>query len=341
MTNFDTTPDTARRTVPSSNDAILGRFPGIKILVIGDFMLDRFVWGHVDRISPEAPVPVVRVSRESLKPGGAGNVANNIRSLGGEVTCAGLIGDDEAASYLKKSFKNAGIQTGGLVTDPSYETITKTRIIAHNQQVVRLDIEPTNPISPRTRERIQRYVKHQIHRFDVCIVSDYGKGVVDSNILAFLAANKLRKNFVYVIDPKRENFAHYKGASLIKPNQSEASEALHTTISNQMDIEDAGPLLLQMWDAEAVLISRGEEGMSLFRPNLHASHFRTAGQEIFDVTGAGDTVIAMCALCLGAGATPAVATLLANRAAAIAVSKVGTATVTRAEVKRALKRDKL
>ena len=321
--------------------AILDKFSGIKILVIGDFMLDRYVWGHVDRISPEAPVPVVRVSRESLKPGGAGNVANNIRSLGGQVTCAGLIGDDEAAAYLKRSFKNAGIQTGGLVTDRNYETITKTRIIAHNQQVVRLDVEPTNPISQGTRERIQRYVKHQIHRFDVCVVSDYGKGVIDSNILAFLAANKVRKDFIYVIDPKRENFAHYKGASLIKPNQREASEALNRAIKTQMELDNAGALLLQMWNAEAVLISQGEGGMSLFRTNVPVSHFPTAGQEIFDVTGAGDTVIAMCALCLGAGATPAVATIFANRAAAIAVSKVGTATVTRLEVKKALMRDKL
>ena len=331
-------PPSSRRRRSFGNPAsILPRFSDVRVLVIGDLMLDRYIWGQVNRISPEAPVPVVRVTRESLHAGGAGNVVTNIRALGGSVTVCGVVGKDQAGRLLRTALQGHGADIGGIMTCSPYETISKTRIIAHSQQVVRLDRDPTDSPSARVRARLRTFIRHHIHNFDVCVVSDYGKGLIEADLLDLLAGLRTQLGFVYVIDPKRRNFAHYHGASLMKPNKEEAGQATQLDIGNDAALQQAGTQLLDVWDAEAVLVSRGEEGMSLFQPGRRAAHFSTTAREVFDVTGAGDTVVAVCALALGAGAGLETATMLANHAAGIVVGKVGTATVTREELKAALR----
>ena len=317
--------------------AILPRFSGVRVLVIGDLMLDRYIWGQVHRISPEAPVPVVRVTRESLHPGGAGNVVANIRALGGSVTVCGVVGKDQAGRLLRTTLQAYGAGTGGIMTSNPYETISKTRIIAHSQQVVRLDRDPSDSPSARVRARLRAFVQRHIHDFDVCVVSDYGKGLIEAGLLDLLARLRTQLGFVYVIDPKRRNFAHYRNASLIKPNTEEAGQAAQIDLVDAAALQRAGAQLLGLWDAEAVLVSRGEAGMSLFQPGRRVAHFSTTAREVFDVTGAGDTVIAVCALALGAGAGLEAATILANHAAGLVVGKVGTATVKLDELKAAVR----
>ncbi len=331
-------PPSSRRRQSFVNLApLLPRFSRVRVLVIGDLMLDRYIWGQVNRISPEAPVPVVRVTRESLHAGGAGNVVTNIRALGGQVTVCGVVGKDRAGRLLRRELLGQGADVGGMVTSSPYKTISKTRIIAHSQQVVRLDRDPTDGPSARVRSRLRAFIQRHIHNFDVCVVSDYGKGLIEADLLDLLATLRTQLDFVYVIDPKRQNFVHYRSASLMKPNKEEAGQAARIDLVDDTALQQAGTQLLDLWDTEAVLVSRGEEGMSLFRPDRRAAHFSTTAREVFDVTGAGDTVIAVCALALGTGAGLEAATILANHAAGIVVGKVGTATVTREELKAALR----
>ena len=318
-------------------DAVLARFPRVRVLVVGDLMLDRYVWGRVSRLSPEAPVPVVRADRESLHPGGAANVAANVRALGGQPAVCGVVGRDTAGRRLRAELQRGGIAVEGVVTSSAYATITKTRIVAHSQQVVRVDRDPPAAPGPRIGARLRAWVARGLPDFDVCVVSDYGKGAIDAALLARLATLRTKLKFVYVIDPKRRNFAHYRGASLVKPNADEAEQASGVELDGEAGLERAGRRLLERWQSEAVLISRGEAGLSLFRPGRGAAHFPAAAREVFDVTGAGDTVVAVCALALGAGAPPETATRLANHAAGVVVGKVGTATVGPAELRAALR----
>jgi D-beta-D-heptose 7-phosphate kinase/D-beta-D-heptose 1-phosphate adenosyltransferase len=299
-------------------------------------MLDNYIWGQVHRISPEAPVPVVRVTRESVCAGGAGNVVANLRALGAQVTVCGIVGADQAGRRLLQEISASGASTAGVVTSRAAQTISKTRIIAHNQQVVRLDRERSEAPDGRVQARLRVFLQKHVEEFDVVVVSDYGKGTVDAEMLALVAELRRRRHFIYLIDPKRRNFAYYQGASLVKPNTEEASLATGMEIRDERELCQAGSRLLDLWQAEAVLISRGEEGMSLFKRGAGAQHFPTMAREVFDVTGAGDTVLATCALALGAGATLEEATILANHAAGVVVAKVGTATVSPAELQAAL-----
>jgi len=311
--------------------ARLDRFAQIRALVIGDLMLDRYIWGQVDRISPEAPVPVVRVTRESLHAGGAGNVAANIRALGGQVMACGTVGRDQEARRLLQELTNIGADIGGVVASPHTPTISKTRIIAYSQhqsqQLARLDREQNTEVDARVRGRIHAFVRQHLDDYDAVIVSDYGKGLIDAELLAFLAVQREHKRFVYLIDPKQRNFTYYRGASLVKPNKEEAGLAAGLDIHDETGLSQAGNRLLDLWQAEAVLVSRGEAGMSLFKRHGRVQHFPTAAREVFDVTGAGDTVVATCALALSVGASFEEAAILANHAAGIVVGKVGTATV--------------
>jgi rfaE bifunctional protein kinase chain/domain len=316
---------------------LVGRFPGTRVLVIGDLMLDQFVWGDVSRISPEAPVPIVRVRRQEGRPGGAGNVVTNVVALGGRADACGLVGDDLAGRALATALASGGGGLAGVVRSRALATTAKTRVIAHSQQVVRFDQDPdANGIPARIATRLRAWVSAHARRYQVIVVSDYGKGVVTPELLADLAALRKRHGFAYVIDPKRPNFAHYRGASLVKPNLGEASVAAGIDIEDRASLASAGSELLRRWEADAILISRGEEGMSLFKPKARAQHFPTAAQEVYDVTGAGDTVLAACALALASGGTFEEAARLANHAAGVAVGKVGTATVTARELVRAL-----
>ncbi len=314
------------------------RFTGTRVLVIGDLMLDQFVWGDVSRISPEAPVPIVRVRRQEGRPGGAGNVVTNVVALGGRADACGLVGDDLAGRALCSALATAGGGLAGVVRSRALATTAKTRVIAHSQQVVRFDQDPdASAVPARLLNRLRAWVGAHARHYPVIVVSDYGKGVVTPELLADLAALRRRHGFAYVIDPKRPNFAHYRGASLMKPNLGEASVAAGIDIESRASLDRAGHELLRRWEADAILISRGEAGMTLFKPKARAHHFPTAAQEVYDVTGAGDTVLATCALALATGGTFEEAARLANHAAGVAVGKVGTATVSDRELVRALR----
>jgi len=308
--------------------ALLGKFHRGHLLVVGDFMLDRFIWGDVERISPEAPVPVLRVISESYRLGGAANVIHNIRTLGGKVTACGVIGRDESGRRLLQGLQEIGISTQGVFVENRFQTTQKSRIIAHprNQQIVRLDRENRGEIRSSVLRKIRQFVEKQIDRCDGIVISDYGKGVIHRELLELIANLVAEKHCFCVADPKRENFPAYRNPTLVTPNREEASQASGIEIRDEASLREAGRRLLQMWQAKAVLITRGPEGMSLFRPGREIRHFSTEPREMFDVTGAGDTVAASFILCLAADLTLEDAAFFANTAAAAVVRKVGTAT---------------
>ncbi len=317
--------------------AVIGRVPRVRVLVAGDMMLDHFIWGKVERISPEAPVPVVQVTAESRRLGGAANVIHNLRALGGQVTACGVVGADAPGRQLVDDLRRLGATVSGVVQSRGAATTRKTRIIAHQQQVVRRDREDAAQGDGRAAARARGFLLAQLRHADVVVISDYGKGLVTPALLAALAALRARRPFPLVIDPKKVNYPYYRRPSLVTPNREEASQASGIEISDARSLSRAGAALLARWEAEAVLITRGEEGMSLFAPGVPERHFRTVARHVYDVTGAGDTVIATCALALGAGASLETAAVLANHAAGIVVGEVGTATVSAAQLKADLR----
>jgi rfaE bifunctional protein kinase chain/domain len=316
--------------------ALVRRLGGVRVLVVGDLMLDRFVWGRVQRISPEAPVPVLQVTQEEARAGGAGNVVANVAALGGRASVCGIVGNDEAGRCLRGLLDELGARTDGIVTARRAPTTEKTRVLTTQQQLVRLDRELAAPLDPAAARRLRDAVLARLRKVDVLVVSDYGKGVVGAELLDALGAEHDRRKFTWVVDPKRANFAHYRGVSLVKPNREEAAAASDVDIVDGASLRRAGARLLSRWQAEAVLISRGDEGMALFKQGGRVHEFPTQAREVYDVTGAGDTVIATCALALGAGSSLEDATMLANHAAGIVVGKRGTATVTAKELAAAV-----
>lgn len=317
---------------------LIQRFAKVRLLVVGDLMLDQFIWGRVDRISPEAPVPVVQVTRETFHLGGAANVVHNIQALGGQAMACGTIGRDPGGRRLLSELKRIGAGTAGVMASRSAITVRKTRIIAHNQQVVRFDREQREHPG-RAAGAIRRYLERHLWDFDAVVLSDYGKGVITQELLARLRAARTQRPFRLILDPKKPNFTHYGGVTLATPNVHEASEAAGIEIGDEASLQRAGQRLLQQWDAEAVLITRGEQGMTLFAREANVRHFPTAARQVFDVTGAGDTVVAACALALAAGATLDQAALLANHAAGVVVGKIGTATACAHDLERAMQAD--
>jgi rfaE bifunctional protein kinase chain/domain len=315
---------------------ILYRFHRIHLLVVGDLMLDRFIWGEVERISPEAPVPVLRVTSESTRLGGAANVVNNVRSLGAQVTVCGVIGRDAAGRRLVHDLRRAGASTVGIFADKQAQTIQKSRIIARprHQQIVRLDQENQHPIGESTLRRLRAFVLARAKTSDAVIISDYGKGVVHASLLRSIAKLVKKSKVICVIDPKKENYEHYRLPTLITPNKDEASDASGIEIQDEKSLLAAGKKLEHIWQAEAVLITRGPDGMSLFRPRCAVKHFPTEPRDMFDVTGAGDTVVAICGLALACGASLEEAAVLANLAAGVAGDEVGTVAVSLDKLKR-------
>jgi D-glycero-beta-D-manno-heptose-7-phosphate kinase len=312
--------------------ALIRRFAAARLLVVGDLMLDQFIWGRVERISPEAPVPVVQVTGESFHLGGAANVVHNIRALGGHATACGVVGRDAAGRRLLRELRRIGAGTAGVTTAGGAVTVRKTRIIAHSQQVVRFDREQPDH-GGQAGARLCRFLQRHAAHFDAVVVSDYGKGVIGAEVLAALrACPGLR----LVVDPKQPNFARYRGITLATPNVLEAAAAAGVDIRTGADLRAAGRRLLERWQAEAILVTRGEQGMSLFTRGGAVRHFPTAARQVFDVTGAGDTVVATCALALAAGARMEEAAFLANHAAGVVVGKLGTATVSAAELRAAV-----
>jgi D-glycero-beta-D-manno-heptose-7-phosphate kinase len=319
-------------------ETLIRRFAKVRLLVVGDLMLDQFIWGRVDRISPEAPVPVVQVTRETVHLGGAANVVHNIQALGGHATACGIIGRDTGGRRLLAELKRVGAGTAGVTTSRNAITIRKTRIIAHSQQVVRFDREQRDHAG-RAAAAITKFLERHLWDFDAVVLSDYGKGVITPDLLAVLRAARERRPFRLILDPKKPNFAQYGGVTLATPNAHEAAEAAGVEIRDEASLHRAGQRLLEQWDAEAILITRGEHGMTLFARDARVRHFPTAARQVFDVTGAGDTVVAACALSLAAGASLDQAALLANHAAGVVVGKIGTATASAQELRRAMQAD--
>ena len=312
--------------------AIIQKFPKARVLVLGDLILDEFIWGKVERISPEAPVPVVLVNSESFMPGGATNVASNIASLGGIALICGIAGDDKAGRTLDLELRKRGVDTSGIIVDAHRPTTVKTRIIAHHQQVVRVDREKSGPLDDALLEQILTFIRARIETVDAVIIEDYGKGVIVPRLLTRIIpwARKYKK--IVTVDPKIDHFSYYKGVTCITPNEKEAQGGSGVIIKDNADIERAGKKLLKELDLESCLITRGENGMSLFERDGKSIHIPTVAQEVFDVSGAGDTVIAAFTLALASGASKLEAAHLSNFAAGIVVSKVGTAVVTKEEL---------
>ncbi len=311
---------------------IIERFSSAKILVVGDIMLDEFVWGKVSRISPEAPIPVVEVSSETAVPGGAGNVAVNVGSLGADVNLAGVIGDDAEARILKRELKVRGVVSSGLIVDKSRPTTLKRRIIADNQQVVRMDREEVREVNTALCEKIIDYCRSVISDVNGIIISDYGKGAVTKKLVRELRKLKKKGHLPIAVDPKTGHFDRYSWVTVITPNRHEVEESQHVLIENEKMLIEAGRNLLRELGCSAILITRGEEGMSLFEKNGSITHVPAVAREVYDVTGAGDTVTSTLALSLSCGATMKEAAIISNYAAAVVVGKRGTATVTRDEL---------
>lgn len=319
---------------------LLKRFKEARILVIGDFMLDQFVWGTVKRISPEAPVPVVEVQRESYMPGGALNVANNIRTLGGIVYPCGVVGRDLEGRMLVKTMRREGIETGGVIYDETRRTTLKTRIIAHSQQVVRFDREKAEDLSKEDLADIMRFIRRVIADTDVIIVEDYGKGVIQPALLGELLKLAKKHKTPVIVDPKEKHFSYYKGVTAITPNRKEAYGALESSPGHdKLPLKEVGKKLLSKLSCEAVLVTLGEDGMALFEKDGSLMHIPTAAREVYDVSGAGDTLIAVFSMALAVGAKMKEAARISNIAAGIVVGELGTATVTPEEIQRALEQE--
>ena len=312
--------------------SIISNFTNKKILVIGDLILDEFVWGKVSRISPEAPVPVVWVKDESFMPGGASNVANNINSLGGKAYMVGVVGNDERAGILKGELEHRGVNIDGIFTDPQRPTILKTRVIAHQQQVVRIDREKVDPIKDGMVRKIASFVENIIDDIDGLIVEDYGKGLITPKLLDRIVPLAKKKKKIIAVDPKEEHFSYYKGVTLLTPNNKEAERAVGFDIKDKTTLKKAGFELLKKLKARIVLITLGEDGMMVFEQGKPPKKIETIAQEVFDVSGAGDTVASTFVLSLISGATSIHAAHIANCAAGIVVGKVGIAVVTQEEV---------
>ncbi|HEY2785237.1 MAG TPA: D-glycero-beta-D-manno-heptose-7-phosphate kinase [Fimbriiglobus sp.] len=312
---------------------LIPRFRGTPVLIVGDLMLDEFVWGTVNRISPEAPVPVVEVQRRTFVAGGAANAAANVAALGGRAILAGVVGADPAGDRTREILSAAGIDAAPLVSDPSRPTTTKTRIHAHSQQVVRIDHEENGAISREVEDALLSNLAGLLPSVRGCILSDYAKGVVTERFSRTLVALCRSAGVPVVVDPKGVEFAKYAGATLVKPNLVEAGKVLNRDLRDRPAVDRAGrDLLDRLPGSDAVLITQGSNGMTLFERDRPAVHVPARAREVFDVTGAGDTVAATVALALAAGAGLASACRLAAAAAAVAVGKAGTATVSPAEL---------
>jgi D-beta-D-heptose 7-phosphate kinase/D-beta-D-heptose 1-phosphate adenosyltransferase len=317
-------------------EEVLRAFRGRRIAVVGDLMLDHFVWGSVSRISPEAPVPVVRVTRESFHLGGAGNVVSNLAALGAAPAPAGVVGRDEAGRRLVEALAAAGAPLAGIVESGRRATTKKTRVIAHAQQVVRFDREEDEPLAGPDAAALQDAARAALEGASALIVSDYEKGTVTAALLEVILEEARRRSVPAVVDPKPANYAAYRPVTAITPNVGEASQISGVRIRDDADAERAAAGILAQLGCGAVLLTRGEKGMLLAEKGSAPARIPAAAREVYDVTGAGDTVVAAFTLAVAAGASFREAAELANAAAGVVVGKVGTATAAPEEVIRCL-----
>ncbi len=327
---------------------ILARANQKRILVIGDLMLDEFVWGKVGRISPEAPVPVVEVTGESLYPGGAANVARNLREFIDDVAVVGLIGSDRGGRQLRELLAEQKIDTADAIEDAEFRTIVKTRIIARNQQIVRVDREQVRSPSPAQVSRIADNVRRRLAQIDAIIFEDYGKGFLSAELVAEICTDAIGAGKIVSGDPNPRHPIDWKNMTAVKPNRNEAFLAAGVPWSDPVDPADkdeallkAGETLLDRWDTKFLLITLGEQGMMLFQKGNRPHYIPTKARQVFDVSGAGDTAIALFTLALCCEATPGEAAEIANHGSAVVVGKLGTATVTHEELVASFQNDSL
>jgi D-beta-D-heptose 7-phosphate kinase/D-beta-D-heptose 1-phosphate adenosyltransferase len=310
---------------------IISRFKNKHILVVGDLILDQYIFGKVEKISPEGPVPVVWANKENFVCGGAANVGLNLCSMGAKVSLCGVLGRDYFGSILYPLIKNQGIYTGLVIKDKQRPTTLKTRVIAHNQQVVRVDWESVDFLPPQVNRAILNKIKKNIDDFDAVIIEDYGKGVVNPELVGDLVELCKRKKKIVTVDPKEENFDFYKNATILTPNLKEAQAAAGIKVKRKEDLPLLGNIIMDKLKPDALLITLGEDGMMLFTDGRY-HHIPTAAIEVFDVTGAGDTVIATFTNALSCGATYLEAASISNFAAGVVVAKVGAASINKKEL---------
>jgi D-beta-D-heptose 7-phosphate kinase/D-beta-D-heptose 1-phosphate adenosyltransferase len=309
-------------------EQITGNLGRAKILILGDIMLDEYLLGMVDRISPEAPVPVVEITSSKQLLGGAANVAANIRALGEQPILLGVVGPDEASSKLNGLLQQKDITDDAVITDDSRQTTIKTRVIAHGQQVVRADREDRHELSPEAERRTLDKFASWADDIQAVIISDYGKGVITASLLEKVIQICQDKNIFIAVDPKETHFFNYRRVSLITPNHHEAGFAYGQRIRTESDLMEVGAGLLKRLEARSILITRGQDGMSLFQDGADPTHIPAFARKVFDVTGAGDTVIATFVAAVCAGADLVEAAVVANAAAGITIGEIGTASVT-------------
>jgi rfaE bifunctional protein kinase chain/domain len=309
-----------------------------RALVIGDIILDAYVWGDTTRISPEAPVPVVEVREETRTLGGAANVVHNMVTLGARPLLCGVVGKDREGKEILDRLKALGLSTEGILFDPRRPTTVKTRVIARNQQVIRFDQESREPVNARAVSRFLRFVESAILELDVIVVSDYGKGMVTGHLMEGIITMAKKVDVQVAVDPRVNHAAYYRGVDVMTPNHHEAGTLCAFEIGDDETLTRAGHMLLETFGCRLVLITRGKDGMSLFESGGRVHHIPTVAKEVFDVTGAGDTVIATFSLGLAAALDPKAAALIANVAAGIVVGEVGTSTVRAEALKTAIAR---
>lgn len=307
---------------------LLKKFPNVKVLIIGDVMLDRYCWGSVRRISPEAPVPVVTLNETTEVAGGAANVAANVAGLGAKPFLVGIVGDDAEAEILSTVLKNGQVSANFLIPIKNRQTTLKTRIIAHQQQIVRLDQENTKPLASLEVENVLKKIETLWEIIDIVIISDYAKGFLTEELLSRLITIATKHKKLVLVDPKGQNYSKYIGATLLTPNQSEAAKACKLDDDEPEMIEIAGTRLLEEIKVEAILITKGENGMTLFQKGQNSFEIKASARKVYDVTGAGDTVISCLAVALAAGADFSTASEIANIAAGVVVEQVGTTAIT-------------
>ena len=317
----------------------VSRFADARVFVIGDIIMDEYLWGDVTRISPEAPVPVVDVKKETKMLGGAANVVHNLAALGAKPVLCGVIGDDPTGRSIVEEIEKMGLVTEGILVDTERPTSIKTRVVAQNQQVVRFDRETRKDVSPENISRLISFIKTHLDRMDAIVVSDYGKGVISGNLMADLRSvvhPKGKGSIAIAVDPKTGNFEYYHGVDIITPNHHEAGLFCRFEIVDEKSLISAGEMMLSKLGCRSVLITQGREGMTLFENGGEIIHIPTVAKKVFDVTGAGDTVIGTFVLGLSAGLDFRSAAVLSNFAAGIVVGEVGTSTVSAEELKQTI-----
>jgi len=320
--------------MPQEQD-IFSRFSQVKVLVVGDVMLDRYWWGNVDRISPEAPVPVVRLKSSESTAGGAANVAVNVAGLGATPYLVGLIGEDEEGKELKKALSEKGISADGLQAIAGRPTTVKTRVVAHSHHVVRIDSENTEELDSGQSDLVWQGIEALLGQADVVVLSDYAKGILSASLLPRVIEQSIARSKPVLVDPKGREYKKYKGATILTPNRMEASHAAGLDADGAEGLSQIARKLLAEVSLESLIITQGENGMTLYPKEKEPVYFPALARKVYDVTGAGDTVIATLAVALGAGCDLPAAARLANIAAGLVVEKVGTTAISLEQLRQA------